>query len=157
MCFQTSTRRKGNQDKEKKFKVQRQTEGQRQREGARRRVQFATYRPPADWLGCHRAAAAEALDVRSAWPPSHLQHGPWLVVKPLRDSRGREMGGGRGALCHVQARTEYLSFIDLEQRGERMTEQEDKGACASLPLVWEAERLPLPFTGVYLMYTVLFK
>lgn len=39
-------------------------------------AQFATYGPPADWLGCRHAAAAEALDVRSAWPPSHLKHGP---------------------------------------------------------------------------------
>lgn len=74
--FQTSTREKVNQDKEKKLTVQRQTEGQRLRESARRRAQFATYRPPADWLGCHHAAVAEALDVRSAWPLSHLQHGP---------------------------------------------------------------------------------
>lgn len=44
--------------------------------GALRGAQFATYRPQADRLGCHHAAAAEAMDVRSAWTLSHLQHGP---------------------------------------------------------------------------------
>lgn len=46
------------------------------------------------------------------------------------------MGGGRGALCHVQARTGYLVFHRLEaERRKTMTEQENKGACASFPLV----------------------
>lgn len=59
------------------MKVRAKTDrGTEQGEGARRRAQYATYRPLAAWRGCHRAAAAEALDVRSAWPPSHLQHGP---------------------------------------------------------------------------------
>lgn len=54
------------------------------------------------------------------------------------------------------------SLIDSEQRGERVTEQEDKGACASLPLrgapsSWFSLSLPLPISGVYVMYTVLFK
>lgn len=37
------------------------------------------------------------------------------------------MGGGTGALCHVQARTEYLVFnrVGAEKR-KTMTEQEEK-------------------------------
>lgn len=54
------------------------TERRAEDKGARRGAQFATYRPPADWLGCHHATVAEALDMRSAWATQPLT--AWTVT-----------------------------------------------------------------------------
>lgn len=43
---------------------------------------------------------------------------------PLSDSeQGKRDGRGRGALCHVQARAEYLTFRLREEREKTVAEQ----------------------------------
>lgn len=85
----------------------------------------------------------------------------WLNHK-VTQSREGEMGGGRGALCHVQARTEYLVFNRHgAEKGKTMTEHEDsicmcftsiglrEKGLRGAPSPWFSLNLPLPFKKVY--------
>lgn len=111
------------------------------------------------WPRCHWAPAPEALGMRSASPPSHLQHGPWLIIGPPGGALQR--GEDREGELFVTSKLGLSvgSLKDLEHREENRQECTNvwernfrgRGWCSNPPVYF---KLPLCFLVVYMTYTV---